>query len=188
MIKGQGSLFFFKSLEKKNRSPCQYLQSSGGHDSVGVWAEALAAPPGRISAGWQHHWGGSHLLPSLYLPRNSASPWGRPAVGCGLAHGTTPPHGGLKVGRNSRKETETWCVWAGRRCGGDKDWEGQEGGVVVVWGGGHAEWKERRECSAKCFEINYWPIYFILVSTFSGWHHFFFRINHDLMSIHWQQR
>lgn len=117
-MRGQGICYFCTSYEMKNRSPCHYLQSSGGHDSVGVWAEAPAVPPSTISGGWQRHWGGSRLPLSLYLPRNSASLWGQPVVGYGLAHGTTPPHGGLnwiETAREKKRCSACVCVGAGRR-------------------------------------------------------------------------
>ena len=192
--KRRGSLYIFWSLlhfdlnvtriyGKNNK----HLQSSGEHDSVCAWVEALAALPGMLWAMWLHHWGGSRLSLDLSLPQRSAFPSGLPALDCGLAHGTNPLHEGLRDGR------ERWSKTAGeegkrervvcrrvdtewRRCSETKTQKGGE-----RW----SEWNGRREAAgAKCFQINYWPKHLLPVSTFSEWHHRCLEINHDLMLIH----
>lgn len=165
----------------------KHLQSSGEHDSVCAWVEALAALPGMLWAMWPHHWGGSRPSLDLSLPQRSAFPSGLPASGCGLAHGTNPPHEGLRDGRERWSETAIEEVkrervvcrrvdtkW--RRCSETKTQKGGE-----RW----SEWNGRREAAgAKCFQINYWPRHLLPVSTFSEWHHHCLEINHDLMLIH----
>lgn len=74
-----------------------HLQSSGERDSACVWAEVLAALPGRPWVLWQRHWGGNHPLRDPTRLQHSASPSGLPVSGCGLVHGTAPPHGGLRA-------------------------------------------------------------------------------------------
>lgn len=164
-----------------------HLQSSGEHDSVCAWAEALAALPGRFWAMWPHHWGGSLLSLDLSLPQHSASPSGLPALGCGLAHGTTPPREGLRGGRERWWETAKEEGKKGdvvcRRV--DTEWRRHRETKTQKWGVRWSEWNGRRETAgAKCFQINYWPKHLLPVSTFRELHHRSLEINHDLMLIH----
>lgn len=76
----------------------------------------------------RHHWDGNRLSLDLSLPQCSASPSGLPALSCGLAHETAPPHEGLRGGRErwsktARKGEGGGCL--GRQTQSEGDTESQ---------------------------------------------------------------